>query len=136
MQHISFIAIGRHEESGGFKPKGHTMSATPNFEEFQAYSKQQLEAMTSASQTWTKGLQDLAAESTDYSKKAFAAGSAAFEKLASARSLESALQIQTDFAKQTYEGFFAQSSKFTELCAKVASDALKPVTTAYASFQK
>ena len=112
------------------------MSATPNFEEFQAYSKQQLEAITSASPTWTKGLQELAVELTDYSKKAFAAGSAAFEKLASARSLELAIQIQTDYAKQAYEGFVAQSSKFSELYAKVASDALKPVTTAYASFQK
>ena len=112
------------------------MTATPNFEEFQTYSKQQLEALTAASQTWTKGLQEIAIESTDYSKKAFAAGSAVFEKLAGARSLESAIQIQSDYAKQTYEGLVAQASKFSELYAKVASDALKPVTTAYANFQK
>lgn len=113
------------------------MSATtPSFDEFQNYSKQQLEAFTSASQTWTKGLQDLAVESTDYTKKAFAAGSAAFEKLAGARSLEAAIQIQSDYAKQAYEGFVAQASKVSELYSKVATDALKPVTTAYANFQK
>ena len=110
--------------------------ATTNFEDFQNFSKHQLEAFTVASTNWTKGLQELAAESTDYSKKAFAAGSAVFEKLLGARSLEAAIQIQTEYAKQAYEGFVAQASKFSELYAKVASDALKPATSAYANLQK
>src|SRR5271165_5915462 len=58
-----------------------TMTANPNIEDFQDFSKKQLEAIASASQTWTQGLQDLAAESTDYSKKAFTTGSATWEKL-------------------------------------------------------
>jgi hypothetical protein len=111
------------------------MASTPNFEAFQDFSKQQLEAIASASSLWSKGLQELAAESTDYSKKAFAAGSATFERLLGARSVEAAIQIQTDYAKQAYEGFVAQASKFSELYAKVASDAFKPVTTAYANLQ-
>ena len=111
------------------------MAATPNFEDFQDFSKKQLEAIASASSTWSKGLQDLAAESTDYSKKAFAASSATFEKLLGAHSVEAAIQIQTDYAKQAYESFVAQVSKFSELYAKVASDALKPMTAAYANLQ-
>ena len=58
------------------------MATTPNFEQFQDFSKQQLEAIATASSTLAKGLQELATESTDYSKKAFAAGSATFEKIA------------------------------------------------------
>ena len=58
------------------------MTTTPNFEEFQNFSKQQLEAFTAASTTLTKGLQEIAAESTDYSKKAFAAGSAVVREAA------------------------------------------------------
>ena len=112
------------------------MTTTPNFEDFQNFSKQQLEAFTAASTTLTKGLQELAVESTDYSKKAFAAGSTVFEKLLGARSLESAIQIQSEYAKQAYEGFVAQASKVSELYAKVAADALKPVTSAYTNAQK
>jgi hypothetical protein len=63
------------------------MATMPNFEDFQDFSKKQLEAAASASSTWAKGLQELAAESTDYSKKAFAAGSATFERLLGARSV-------------------------------------------------
>ena len=111
------------------------MAATPNMEEFQDFSKKQLEAIASASSTWAKGLQELATETTDYSKKAFAAGSATFEKMLGARSVEAAIQIQSDFAKEAYEGFVAQASKFSELYAKVANDALKPVASAYANLQ-
>jgi hypothetical protein len=111
------------------------MTNAPGFEELQGFSKQQIEAFTAASATLTKGLQEIAAESTDYSKKAFAANSAVFEKLLGAKSVEAAVQIQSEYAKQAYEGFIAQTSKFSELYAKVASDALKPVTSAYSSLQ-
>jgi hypothetical protein len=111
-------------------------AVTPTFEDFQKFSRDQLEALTTASSTWSKGLQDIAAESTDYSKKAFAAGTTMFEKLLGARSVESAIQIQTEFAKQAYEGFVVQATRVSELYTRVASDALKPVTTAYANIQK
>src|SRR5277367_5605358 len=112
------------------------MTNAPTLEDFQGFTKHQMEALTAASTTWTKGLQEIAAESTDYSKKTFAASSAVFEKLLGARSVEAAVQIQTEFAKQAYEGFVAQATKVSELYSRVASDALKPVTTAYASIQK
>jgi hypothetical protein len=109
---------------------------TATFEDFQKFSKDQIEAFTAASSTLTKGLQDIATESSDYSKKAFAAGAATYEKLLGARSVESAVQIQTEFAKQAYEGFVAQATRVSELYTRVASDALKPVTSAYANIQK
>ncbi len=74
-------------------------------------------------------------KSTDYVKKAFTAGSAVYEKLLGARSVELAVQIQGEYAKQAYEGFVAHATKFSELYAKVASDAMRPVTTAYANLQ-
>ena len=110
--------------------------STPTFEDFQKFSKDQLEAFTAASSTLSKGLQDIASESTDYSKKAFAAGTAMYEKLLGARSVESAIQIQTEFAKEAYEGFVAQATKVSDLYTRVATDALKPVTMAYANIQK
>ena len=110
------------------------MTAAPYFEDFQTLAKQQFEALAGASTTLSKGLQEIAAESTDYSKKTFATGSQVLEKLLGARSIEAALQIQSDYAKQTYEGFVAQATKVSELYAKVASDALKSVTSDYANF--
>ena len=111
-------------------------AATPTFEDFQKFSTDQLEAFTTASTTCRRVCRTSPPNSTDYSKKTFAAGTAMFEKLLGARSVELAVQIQTEFAKQAYEGFVSQATKVSELYTRVASDALKPVTTAYASFQK
>ena len=104
------------------------MTTTPTFEDFQKYNKQQLEAFTASTAALSKGMQELASESTEYSKKALAATSAVFEKLLGAKTIESAVQIQTEFAKSSYEGFVAQATKMTDLVAKVATDVFKPVS--------
>ena len=107
-----------------------------NLEDLQQVGKENVDIALKSMGVLSKGSQAIASEVADYSKKAFAAGSAMFEKLLGARSVETAIQIQTEYAKQAYEGFVAQATKVSELYTRVASDALKPVTTAYASIQK
>ncbi len=108
---------------------------TPSFEDFQKLSKQQLDAVSAATATVAKGLQEIAAESSEYSKKSFAQGSAVFEKLLGAKSVETAIQIQTEFAKSSYEGFVAQASRINEIYVKMASEAFKPVENAFVAAQ-
>lgn len=74
----------------------------------------------------SKNVQALAVEATEYSRKAYEEGAAAFEQFTSARSLEKAVEIQTDYARQAYEGFVAQASRVSELYAEIAKDAYKP----------
>lgn len=74
----------------------------------------------------SKGVQAIAVEATEYSKKSFETTSGMVEKLISAKSFDKALEIQTDFAKQSYEGFVAQATKMGELYADMAKDAYKP----------
>ncbi len=106
---------------------------TPNFEDFQKFSKQQIDTVNAVASTMTKGLQEIAAESTDYSKKAFAANTQVVEKLLGAKSVDTAIQIQSEYAKSAYEGFVAQASKINELIVKLATEAFKPVETAIAN---
>ena len=61
--------------------------------------------------------------------------SAVVEKLLGAKSVETAIQIQTDYAKSAYEGFVAQATKINEMYVKLASEAFKPVETALAAVQ-
>jgi len=111
------------------------MNVTPNFEEFQKISKQQMDAANAFATTLAKGVQEIATESTEYSKKAFAASSAAVEKLLGAKSVENAIEIQTEFAKSAYDGFVAQATKINELYVKLAGEAFKPVENAFTAFQ-
>jgi phasin family protein len=120
--------LGRHQR--GDTSKGQSMFN--NIEEIQKFGKQQLDAATAATTSLSKGFQEIATETTDYSKKAIAANTTVVEKLLGAKSIETAIQIQTDFAKSAYEGFVAQATKFGEIYAKLAKEAFKPIETAYA----
>ena len=107
-----------------------------NFEDVQKYGKDNMDATMKAWGHMSKSVQAIAAEAADYSKKSFEEGSATMEKLLGAKSIEKAMEIQTAYAKSAYEGFVAQATKVSELYTRVASDAMKPVTTAYSSIQK
>ena len=73
-----------------------------------------------------EGRQAIAAEVADYSKKSFEDGTEAVEKLFGVKSLEKAIEIQTDYAKTAYEGFVAQATKIGELYADLAKETYKP----------
>ena len=103
------------------------------FEDFQNFSKQQMEAATAFASMMSKGLQEIAAEATDYSKASMTASAEVVEKLLGAKSVETAVQIQTDYAKSAYEGFVAKSTKINEIFAKVAAEAMKPAQNAFAA---
>ena len=99
------------------------------FENIQKYGKDNMDLAMKSFGTVSKGLQAIAVEMADYSKKSFEDGSATLEKLFGAKSLDKALEIQTDYAKSSYEGFVAQSTKMGELFADLAKEAYKPVET-------
>ena len=104
--------------------------STPNFVDFQKAGQRQFEAFSAASAAWGKGLQDIAAESSDFSKKTFTAGAATMEKLIAAKSVESAVQLQSEFAKAAFDSFVAQTNKIAEIVTKLASESMKPVESA------
>jgi phasin family protein len=122
------IATIRWRLRGG---KGKANKMFTNVEEIQKFGKQQFEAVTAATTSLSKGLQEIASETTDYSKKALAANTSVVEKLLGAKNVETAVQIQSEFAKSAYESFVAEVTKLGELYAKLAKEAFKPMESAY-----
>ena len=74
----------------------------------------------------SKSVQAIAVEMADYSKKSFEQSSAAIEKLFSAKTIEKAVEVQSDFVKSSYEGFVAEATKLGELYADLAKESYKP----------
>jgi len=97
-----------------------------NFEEFQKLGKDNVDVAMKQLGTVSKGWQAIATEFADYSKKSFEDGSAALEKLFGAKTLETAIEVQSDYAKMAYEGFVAQATKFGELYTDLAKESYKP----------
>jgi phasin family protein len=106
------------------------------FEEIQKFSKTQLDSAATTTQSFVKGLQAIAAETTDYSKKSLENGSAFVEKLLGVKSLETAIQLHTEYAKTSYADFVAQAAKIGELYSSLAKEAFKPLETAMSQAPK
>ncbi len=96
------------------------------FDNIQKIGKDNVDATLKSFGAVSKGAQAIATEAADYAKKSFEQSTAALEKLMGVKSLDKAIEIQTDYVKASYEGFVAQSSKMGELAAKTAKEAFKP----------
>jgi len=107
-----------------------------SFEDANKISKEMMDHSLKSYAAMSKGVQAIASEATDYSKKSYEDGVATFEKLAAAKSLEAAMEVQTDYVKSAYESFVAQATKMGELYADLAKEAYKPYETAFASATK
>jgi len=98
-----------------------------NFQDFQKLGQTGMDGYLRMMGEWNKNWQTIAAEMTDYSKRSFEDGTATFEKLVSAKSLEQAMEIQSSYAKRAYEDYMHQLSKLGAMYQSFAKDAFKPV---------
>jgi phasin family protein len=96
------------------------------FDQFQKFGHENLDAVVKAAGAVSKGVQTIAVEAADYARKSFEQSAATVEKLVGARTLDKAVEIQTTYLKDAYEGFVAQSTKIGELYTSLAKDAFKP----------
>ncbi len=101
-----------------------------NFEDMQKTSQQAMDATAKSFAEMNKGMQTLASEFTGYTQKSFEDGAAVMEKMMGVRSIEQALEIQSSFARKSYDGAVAQAAKVGEIYAEMSRDALKPVEKA------
>ena len=95
-------------------------------DEFQKVGKDGFDAAVRSYGDANKGFQAIVAEVTNYSKKAFEEGTRAFEQLVSAKPVEQAVEIQSQFAKKAYDAHIAQMTKLGEMYVSLAQNAFKP----------
>ena len=103
-----------------------------NFEDLQQVSKDNVEVAMKSMGALSKGAQAIAVEVADYTKKSFEDGTAALEKLFGVKTFDKAIEVQTEFAKTSYEGFVAKASKIGELYADLAKESYKPFESMFA----
>jgi hypothetical protein len=102
------------------------------FVEFQKVSKDSFDGAIRSLGDMNKGLQAIAVEVTEYSKKAVEDSMRAFEQLMGAKTLEQAIEIQSQYAKKAYDTYMAEMSKLGEMYVGLAKSAYKPVESALA----
>ena len=102
------------------------LAMVKDFNDFQALGKDQMDVTMKSLGALSNGVQAIAVEFADYSKKTFEDGTAAVEKLFGAKSLDKAIEVQSDYFKAAYEGFVSQTAKIGELYTDLAKEAYKP----------
>lgn len=110
--------------------------STTGFEDFQKVGKDNMDSALKSVDVFTKGFQAIASETADYSKSSFEAGSAAFEKLIGAKSLDKALEVQTEYLRSAYQDYIGQVTKVGEIVADMTRTAYKPYEATFGRFAK
>ena len=90
-----------------------------SFEDLQQVGKENVDLAVKAFGAVSSKAQAIATEVADYSRKSF-------EKLLGVKSLDKAIEVQTDYAKNAYEGFVSQANKLGALYADLAKETYKP----------
>ncbi|MCX5493481.1 phasin family protein [Kaistia dalseonensis] len=106
------------------------------FEDVQKASKENIDLAMKSFDAMGKGMQAMALEAADYSKKSFESGSAALEKLMAAKSIEKVVEVQSEFAKSAYEGYVGEMNKFSAMMTDFAKDAYKPFESMFGKYPK
>jgi hypothetical protein len=108
------------------KPEGDVM--TKEYDSIQPAGNGQLNDFTTT-------LQAIFAEGADYTKKSVESRLALGEKLLGAKSFDTVIQIQTEYAKTAYADFVAEATKLGELHSELAKAAFRPAQQAIAAMQ-
>jgi phasin family protein len=103
-------------------------------EDMQNYGKEQYETAVAAASTVQSGLQAIASAYGDYTKKSYEDTKSFVEKITAVKSLDKAIEAQTEFAKTAYETFVADSQKIAGLYGDLAKQAFKPMEGLVAKF--
>jgi phasin family protein len=85
------------------------------------------EALIASVTAATKGAEALGAQAIAYSKAGFENQVAAAKSLASAKSVQEVVELQTAFAKTFLEGYLAEVGKMSETVSASVKDTVKPL---------
>ncbi len=91
----------------------------------QQNGNEQLDTATASANILPGGFQAIAAAYGDYTKKSFEDTKSFVEKMSAVRSLDKAIEVQTEFAKTAYETFVTESQKIGALYGDLAKQSYK-----------
>jgi hypothetical protein len=102
------------------------MKGTNVKDDIQKTSNATVDATNHSFERVTKGTQAIVSELSDYSKRSFENGTKTLQNLLGVRSLDKAIELQTDYARTAYEDYVTSTRKLGELYIDLAQEAFKP----------
>jgi hypothetical protein len=98
-----------------------------NIDRIQQAAKDQGDVAMASAQTFATSIQAIATAHADYAKKAMQDGSEFFAKLTSLKEPTKVVELQSEYVKNAYQTFVAESKKISELYAGLFKQTAKPL---------
>ncbi|MDO1558461.1 TIGR01841 family phasin [Brevundimonas sp. 2R-24] len=95
--------------------------------ELTAASKRNLEAAVESATAATRGFEALNTEALAWGKKSWEDGVNTAQALASARSVQEVVELQTAWAKSASEAYMAELNRMTEIMTASVKDTFRPI---------
>ncbi len=103
-------------------------AAFKTYEDLSRFSKDNLDAYVAAGTTVAKGLETIGRAWVSFTQETFEASTQVAKALLSAKTLREAVDVQTDFAKTTFDKLVSEGTKVSEISVKVANEAAEPIS--------
>jgi len=93
-----------------------------------AFSKENVEAFVASATVAAKGFEALSARAVNYSKTALEAHVAFTKSVMTSRSVQEAVERQSEYARAAFDGYLAEMNGVAELLSGVAKEAVAPLS--------
>ena len=119
---------------GGLNDRAKTAmeKSTKMGEEITELTKGNVEALVASGKVAAKGAETMAQDAAEYSKKSFETMTSMFKSMASVKSPTELFQLQSEFAKSSFDSAVAEASKLSEAWVKLAGEIVQPISNRYA----
>jgi len=97
------------------------------YDELNALSKDNLEALVKSGTIVAKAVEDLGKEWISFTQNSVEQGVAAIQALFSAKTLKEFVDLQNEWAKKSFDAAVVETTKFSERSVKTANEAIEPL---------
>ncbi len=104
--------------------------------DIQGFGKDNMDVALKSADAVSKGVQAMAVEAIDYSRRSLDAGGAAVEKLFAAKSLDTAVAAQSEIVRTAYQDYVGQIARMSEIAMDTAKNAFGPYEALLGKFGK
>lgn len=97
-------------------------------EEFNEFSKGNVEAIVESSKIAAKGIETMGQDAAEYGRKHFEGATAALKSLSSVKTPSDFFKLQSDYVRSAFDSIVAETSKNTESLVKLAGEVAQPIS--------
>ena len=104
-----------------------------NMNDASSMNSEMFESTNQFCQTWTKGCEEITKSYVNFCQSWMQDCMNTFKSMVSAKSMQEAVTAQSDFARSQFDKAMSESTRISELCVKIASDASEPMQSQWST---